>query len=376
MANTPDIHPSHESPGSAGVPPAPWNCSHYSTGPASREPKTGTRRRDAGAPRNCAPVQGFKAQIDSGKYHPIFLAGPTAVGKSEIALRLAEQLGGEIISADSMQVYRGLDIGTAKPSPADRARVPHHLIDICDLTESFDAAQFARLAHCAVAKIQARGRVPILCGGTGLYFRAFLEGLGEAPPADATLRAELEATPLEKLLAELRERDPAAYEKIDKKNPRRVIRAVEVIRLTGKPFSAQRAEWNSCHLSPVTCHFYCFTCSPADLHARINTRVDTMFARGLVDETRELLKHGLAENKTAMQAIGYRQVVDYLRGEPRKLSGLPETIELVKIRTRQFAKRQLTWFRAQPDTQWLELKPDDPPEKWLPEISRAIRKQN
>jgi tRNA dimethylallyltransferase len=300
---------------------------------------------------------------------PVLIAGPTAVGKSEIALRLAEQLGGEIISADSMQVYRGLDIGTAKPSPADRARVPHHLIDICDLTESFDAAQFARLAHRAAAEIQSRGRVPILCGGTGLYFKAFLEGVGEAPPADAKLRAELEVAPPENLLAELRERDPAAYEKIDRKNPRRVIRAVEVIRLTGKPFSAQRADWNSCHSSPATCHFFCFSRSPADLHARISGRVDAMFARGLVDETRDLLKRGLAENKTAMQAIGYRQVVEHLRGE----WSLKETIELVKIRTRQFAKRQLTWFRAQKNLEWIELKPDDPPEKWLPEISRAIR---
>jgi tRNA dimethylallyltransferase len=303
---------------------------------------------------------------------PILIAGPTAVGKSEIALRLAGQLGGEIISADSMQVYRGLDIGTAKPSPADRARVPHHLIDICDLTESFDAAQFARLAHRVVAEIQSRGRVPVLCGGTGLYFKAFLDGLGEAPPADAKLRAELEAAPLENLLAELRERDPAAYERIDKKNPRRVIRAVEVIRLTGKAFSNQRADWNSCHVSRVTCHFYCFTRSPDDLHARINARVDAMFARGLVDETRELLKHGLAENKTAMQAIGYRQVVDYLRGEPRKLSGLPETIELVKIRTQQFAKRQLTWFRAQKNLEWIELKPDEPLEKCALKICEAI----
>jgi tRNA dimethylallyltransferase len=301
---------------------------------------------------------------------PVLIAGPTAVGKSEIALRLAGQLGGEIISADSMQVYRGLDIGTAKPSPADRARVPHHLIDICDLTESFDAAQFARLAHRAVAEIQSRGHVPIFCGGTGLYFKAFLEGLGEAPPAAVNLRAELEAAPLENLLAELREHDPAAYENIDKQNPRRVIRAVEVIRLTGKPFSEQRAEWNSCHLSPVTCHFYCFTRSPADLHARINARVEAMFACGLVDETRELLKRGLAQYKTAMQAIGYRQVVECLQGE----RSLPETIELVKIRTRQFAKRQLTWFRAQPGTQWIELKPGDPPDKWLPEISRAFRR--
>jgi len=312
---------------------------------------------------------------------PVLITGPTAVGKSEIALRLAEQLGGEIISADSMQVYRGLDIGTAKPSPAERARVRQHLIDICDLTESFDAAQFARLAHRAVAEIQSRGHVPVLCGGTGLYFKAFLEGLGEAPSADAKIRAELEAVPLEDLLRELRERDPAAYEIIDRQNPRRIIRAVEVIRLTGKPFSEQRADWNlggaafcrpKIHAAPPKTNFYCFTRHPDDLHARINARVDAMFARGLVDETRELLKHGLEQNKTAMQAIGYRQVVEHLHGE----RSLPETIGLVKIRTRQFAKRQLTWFRAQKGTQWIELKPDDPPEKWLPEISRVIRKQN
>ena len=130
----------------------------------------------------------------------LLLAGPTAVGKSAIALRLAEKLGGEIVSVDSMQVYRGMDIGTAKPSPADRARVPHHLIDVVEVTAPFDAAQFVQLARRAVADIQSRGRVPILCGGTGLYFKAFLEGLGQAPPADAALRAALEAIPLPELL--------------------------------------------------------------------------------------------------------------------------------------------------------------------------------
>ena len=347
------------------------------------------------------------------KAGPILIAGLTAVGKSEIALRLAGQLGGEIISADSMQVYRGLDIGTAKPSPADRACVPHHLIDICDLTESFDAAQFARLAHCAVAEIQARGHVPILCGGTGLYFKAFLEGLGEAPPANPKLRAELEAAPLEKLLDELRERDPATFEKIDKKNPRRVIRAVEVIQLTGKPFSAQQSRWgetfpgsrsadipvrgftgHSCPVSakadavspphglatgkspePADKNVYptfiiVFTRSTDDLRRRIDARVDAMFARGLVDETRELLKHGLAKNKTAMQAIGYRQVVEHLRGE----RSLAETIELVKIRTRQFAKRQLTWFRAQKNLEWIELEPDESLEKCAQKICEAFWK--
>src|ERR1700743_2026758 len=172
---------------------------------------------------------------------PLFLAGPTAVGKSEIALLLAEKIGGEIISVDSMQVYRGMDIGTAKPSREERARVRHHLIDVVQLTELFDAAQFVARANAAVAEIQSRGKSPIFCGGTGLYIKAFLEGLGGAPPADEKLRAELEAAPLSELLAELAERDPVTYEKIDRKNPRRVIRAVEVIRLTGRKFSEQRA---------------------------------------------------------------------------------------------------------------------------------------
>jgi len=287
---------------------------------------------------------------------PIFIAGPTAVGKSEIALLLAEKIGGEIISADSMQVYRGLDIGTAKPSAVERARVPHHLIDICDLTENFDAAQFIRLAQKAVEEIQSRGRVPVFCGGTGLYFKAFLSGLGEAPATNPELRAELEAASFESLLHELRDRDPAAYEKIDKQNPRRVIRAVEVIRLTGKKFSEQRSEWKTQSAVPIKTNSFCFTRQPADMHARINARVDAMFARGLVEETRALLQHGLAENKTAMQAIGYRQVVDYLRDE----RSLTETIELVKSRTRQFAKRQLTWFRRHGQMEWIELKPGEP----------------
>jgi tRNA dimethylallyltransferase len=316
-------------------------------------------------------------QLPSASSHlPIFIAGPTAVGKSEIALRIAEQLGGEIISADSMQVYRGLDIGTAKPSPAERTRVPHHLIDICDLTENFDAAQFIRRAQKAVEEIQSRGRVPIFCGGTGLYFKAFLSGLGEAPATNPELRAELEAASFEALLHELRERDPAAYEKIDKQNPRRVIRAIEVIRLTGKKFSEQRAEWkvgsSRCDdrtaQRSVPTKFYCFTRTPADLHARINARVDAMFARGLVEETRELLKHGLEQNRTAMQAIGYRQVVEHLRGE----RPLAETIELVKSRTRQFARRQLTWFRRQLEPEWIELKPDESLEKCARKICEAI----
>ena len=285
---------------------------------------------------------------------PVLLAGPTAVGKSAVALALAESLGGEIISVDSMQVYRGLDLGTAKPSAAERARVPHHLLDVLELSEAFDAAQFVRLAAAAVVEIQARGRVPIFCGGTGLYFKAWLEGLGEAPPSDARVRAELEATPLSELLVELEQRDPLTYARIDRQNPRRVVRAVEVIRLTGKPFSAQRANWNPEVRSQKSEVIFCFSREPADLRARIETRVDTMFAAGLVDETRALLSLGLQQNRNAMQALGYRQVVAHLAGE----RGLAETIALVKTKTWQFARRQGTWFRSQLSVERVPLAAD------------------
>lgn len=289
----------------------------------------------------------------------IFIAGPTAVGKSEIALALAERIGGEIISVDSMQVYRGLDVGTAKPDAATQRKIRHHLIDVCDITEPFDAAKFVQLAKQAVAEIQSRKKAPVFCGGTGLYFKAYLDGLGNAPPANPKLRGELEVMPMEELLQELRERDLAAYDAIDKKNPRRVIRALEVIRTTGKSFSSQRADWPAQSAGQGT--LYLFNRSADDLRARIDVRVDEMFRCGLVEETRELLKHGLADNKTAMQAIGYRQVVEHLRGERPLL----ETIELVKIRTRQFAKRQLTWFRRHGNCRWIELKPEQTAEEAL-----------
>jgi len=284
----------------------------------------------------------------------LLLAGPTAVGKSEVALCLAERLGGEIISVDSMQVYRGLDLGTAKPPPAARQRVPHHLIDVVELSEAFDAAQFVRRAKAAVEDIQGRARLPILCGGTGLYFKAFLEGLGGAPAPAATLRCELEKTPLAELLRELEQKDPVTFQKIDRRNPRRVVRAVEVIRLTGRPFSAQRAAWapGAASLGPGGSPFYFgFARTTADLRARIDARVEEMFERGLVAETERLLERGLAANRTAMQAIGYRQAVEHLRGE----RSLAETVELVRIRTRQFAKRQLTWFRRHGHLTWVNV---------------------
>lgn len=286
----------------------------------------------------------------------ILIAGPTAVGKSEVALRLADSLPGEIISVDSMQVYRGLDIGTAKPSPAERARVPHHLIDVADLTEWFDVARFVQLADAAVADIRLRGRVPILCGGTGLYFKAFLEGLGSAPAGDPVLRAELRGRPMAELLGELQQTDPETFERVDRHNPRRVIRALEVIRLTGRPFSEQRATWGH-PLRPEAkaCALVGLSRAQPDLRQRIERRVDEMFRRGLVAETQQLLACGLGQNEAALQALGYRQVVEHLRGE----RSLAETIERVKSRTRQFAKRQMTWFRGQLSPEWFQVAPEE-----------------
>lgn len=296
----------------------------------------------------------------------VALAGPTAAGKSEIALLLAEQFGAEIISVDSMQVYRGLNIGTAKPSAEQRRRVPHHLIDVAGLDENFDAARFVQLANTALSEIQSRGRAAILCGGTGLYFQALFQGLGTTPPADANLRAELEAAPLEQMLHELEQRDPSTFAKIDRQNPRRVIRALEIIRLTGRPLSESRADWSQ---SPAATRHAAIPLlvlarEPDDLRQRIDVRVDEMFRRGLVAETRGLLERGLARNRTACQALGYKQVIAHLAGG----LSLTETIDLVKIRTRQFAKRQLTWFRKYGHARFLALPATANPAEFLSQI--------
>jgi tRNA dimethylallyltransferase len=281
---------------------------------------------------------------------PLYVCGPTAVGKSAVVIELAKRLGGEIISVDSMQVYRGMDIGTAKPTEQERRAIRHHLIDVADLTENFDAAKFVQLAKVAEQQIE----FPIHCGGTGLYFNALLHGLGEAPASDPNVRRELERVSLGELLAELRDKDPKCFCDIDRSNPRRVVRALEVIRVTGKPFSEQRAEWKAISQLIVGLEMD----RPA-LNERIDRRVEEMFRKGLVEETRALLEHGLRENRTALQALGYKQVVEYLDG----VRELAETIELVKLRTRQFAKRQMTWFDRQLPVNWIKIDPDDSPAK-------------
>jgi tRNA dimethylallyltransferase len=280
---------------------------------------------------------------------PIFIAGPTAAGKSSVAIEVAKAKDGEIISVDSMQVYCGLDLGTAKPTTEERALLPHHLIDAVELNESFDAASFVTMARGAREKIE----LPIFCGGTGLYFKAWIEGLGESPGANEEVRTKLEEQETSELLMELKEKDPTTYQAIDRQNRRRIVRAIEVIRLSGKPFSIQRAEWTG----KTPSNFFALQRGPEDLRRRIDARADQMFADGLVEETRALLPV-LEQNRTAQQALGYRQVIGHLRGE----QDLPATVALVKSRTWQFARRQQTWMRKMRGAMRIEVGAEESPD--------------
>ncbi len=246
-----------------------------------------------------------------------------------------------------MQVYRGLDIGTAKPT-AEKGLVPHHLIDLVDPGEGFDAARWLDAARMVASDARARGRLPIFCGGTGLYFRAWLEGLDPLPAPNPELRLVLEGTPLAELLEELERGDPETYRRIDRFNPRRVVRAIEILRLGG---SARRTGGSSAGQRSTTEPLFVLRRAPDDLRRRMESRVDAMFAQGLVEETRALLVRGLEGNRIALQAIGYRQVVEHLRGE----RDLAATIALVKSRTWQYGRRQMTWFRAKPGVVWVDV---------------------
>lgn len=284
----------------------------------------------------------------------IAIAGPTASGKSALALELCKRLNGELVSFDSMQIYRGLDIGTAKPTKAEQAEVRHHLIDICDPSESFSAADFAKCAHEAIADIRARGKRAVLCGGTGLYLDSVLGRLdfGEIE-SDDKLREELfrfaEENGVDALHERLRKIDPSAAETIHKNNVRRVVRAIEIYLLTGntKTEHDRLAISNSPYDSVIIAFDY------ADreiLYSRINSRVDAMISAGLEDEVRELYASGcLSPDTTAGQAIGYKEMLDYIRG----IDTLEAAVEKIKLGTRRYAKRQLTWLRRNKSVNWL-----------------------
>ncbi|MFC5752532.1 tRNA (adenosine(37)-N6)-dimethylallyltransferase MiaA [Actinomadura rugatobispora] len=278
----------------------------------------------------------------------IAVVGPTAAGKSDLAVDLALRLDGEAVNADSMQLYRGMDVGTAKLARAEMRGVPHHLLDIWDVTVTASAAEYQRLAAAAVAEIGARGRVPVLVGGSGLYVRAALDHF-EFPGTDPGVRARLEAELAEAgpaaLHGRLRDRDPEAAAVILPSNGRRIVRALEVIEITGRPFSATLPE----HRYRYDAVQIGLTVPRPELEARIALRVERMWEAGLVDEVRALEKAGLRDGLTAGRALGYAQVLRFLAGEWTEDHAKEETIRL----TRRFARRQESWFRRDPRVHWL-----------------------
>jgi tRNA dimethylallyltransferase len=279
------------------------------------------------------------------------IIGPTASGKSalavEIALASADRFGapGEIVTADAFQVYRGLDIGTAKPTPAERRGVPHHLIDVRDPTDSFSVDQWLGLAEDAIAQVQARPGLPILVGGTHLYVKAFLHGLFDGPPADPALRAEFESMDPAARRALLERVDSAAAARIHPNDLRRTVRALEVHRLTGTPISQQQSQWGSAGVRPDV--LVVALSWPVELiNRRINARVKAMIEAGLAGEVRDLLAAGRL-GPAAREALGYKQLAEAFersRGEPSPRD-LDDAVEQIKIQTRRFAKNQRTWLK-------------------------------
>lgn len=282
----------------------------------------------------------------------LVITGPTASGKSALALQLAEQLHGEIICADSLTVYRGFDIGSAKPTAADQLRIPHHLLDIRNPIEPFTAAEFRSAAAAAITDCIRRDKRPIVAGGTGLYLRSLLHGLNSAPGEDPALRNRLrqraEQEGADVLLKELAQVDPETAGRLHPNNLIRIIRALEVFFCSGRPLSQFQAEHRFSEV-PYTALQFCLDLPRQLLYQRIDARVEAMLAQGLMQEVRRLLQQGIPPDCKPLQAIGYKEVVSRLRGEYNQ----QEMIRLIKRNTRHFAKRQLTWFKREPDLQWV-----------------------
>lgn len=285
----------------------------------------------------------------------VILTGPTAVGKTALSIGLAKALDGEIISADSMQVYRGMDIGSAKITPQEMDGVPHHLIDVLDPWEEFNVTRFQSMAKEAMEGIYARGRVPIVTGGTGFYIQALVYDIDFKENDGSTkIRRELEQLARERgsayvhsLLAEV---DPESAELIHENNEKRVIRAIEYYRMTGQPISEHNRQERE-KTSPYDLFYYVLTCERSRLYERIDRRVDQMVEQGLVEEVRRLKQQGCHRGMVAMQGLGYKEILDYLDGA----CTLEEALYVIKRDTRHFAKRQLTWFKRERDVRWLEL---------------------
>jgi tRNA dimethylallyltransferase len=282
----------------------------------------------------------------------IGIVGPTASGKSALALRLASARGGEIVSCDSLQVFRGLDIGSAKPTPAERRAVPHHLVDVADPGEAFSAAEYALRARAAIAGIRERDRLPVVVGGSGLYLRALLQGLFEGPARDEALRRRLEAMAgrfgSERLHRLLRRIDPEAAERIRPRDRVRIVRALEVFRATGSTISSRHREETK-PLEGFRVQLLGLAPDRSRLREAVERRTREMIARGLVDEVRALLARGLPADARPLQAIGYRQALAVVRGEMSADAAQQAIVQA----TMRYAKRQMTWFRHQAEVVWV-----------------------
>ncbi|MBT9776995.1 tRNA (adenosine(37)-N6)-dimethylallyltransferase MiaA [Clostridium sp. MCC353] len=285
----------------------------------------------------------------------IILTGPTAVGKTALSIELAHAVGGEIISADSMQVYRHMDIGSAKIRPEEMDGVPHHLIDVLEPTEDFNVVVFQSMAKEALSKIYSAAHVPIVTGGTGFYIQALLYDIDfKEDDGDSRIRRELEELAAEQgaefmhgLLAQI---DPESADAIHPNNQKRVIRAIEYYRLTGEKISAHNEEERKKE-SPYRFLYYVINTDREKLYSQIDLRVDQMIENGLIDEVEKLASMGCEKGMVSMQGLGYKEILDYLNGE----CTLEEAIYVLKRDTRHFAKRQLTWFKRERDVRWLNL---------------------
>ncbi len=299
------------------------------------------------------------------------IVGPTASGKTDLAVDVAVRLGCEIVSADSRLIFRGMDVGTAKPSPETLRAVPHHMVDVADPGERYDAFRYREEASAAIRGIAGRGKLPLLVGGTGLYVRALVDGLFEGPGRDEKVREQLEAelarSGAEGIHARLREADPASAERLHPNDVRRVMRALEVLEVTGRPISSLMREKPGSGRR-YRLHLVGLDRDGVDLRRRIASRIDAMFDGGLVEEVRGLLAKGYGRGLVAMEAIGYRDVIDLLDG----LIEVREAKERMVRATRDLAKRQLTWFRADKRIRWVKAESSSSREELSERVSGML----
>lgn len=302
--------------------------------------------------------------VEASKGKLIAVVGPTGVGKSEVGYLLAQRLEAEIISADSMQVYREMDIGTAKPSLNDRKKIPHHLIDIVPIDYNFTVAEYQKLARDKIAELQKKKKLPLLVGGSGLYVRAVIDDLSFPPQTE---QSQITGGDLHK---ELEKVDPESAARIHPHNVRRIIRALEVYKLTGEPFSLYQKNWGK-RKSIYDLTIIGITLPRTILYRRLEERIDKMLESGLLGEVKELVKRGYRSAITAKQALGYKELVDFLDG----VCLYEEAVAKIKRNTRHFAKRQLTWFRRDPRVVWFERKENEDASKLADRVESYIRSE-